>query len=98
MKQDSIQLIQKPVIQHEMARVGKSVTERLNALNIEGQVATEATVKSLKELRADLNKELAEFELQRKAIKEAVMNPYSEFEATYKIEISEKYKGIPRHT
>ena len=86
-------LKQKPIIEHNLVRVGTSVTERLNALNIEGQVATEETVGALKKLRAELNKELAEYEAQRKAVKEAVMLPYNELDEVYKTEVSEKYKS-----
>ena len=87
-----IKLIQKPIIQHALAEVGMSVTSRLAALNIENLVATDETIKSLKELRADLNKELSEYEGQRKQIKEAVSGPYVEFESVYKTEVSEKFK------
>lgn len=89
---ETIQLQQKPIIQHQLEIVGKSVSERLEKLNIKGQIASEDSVKSLKALRADLNKELDNFELQRKAIKEGVLNPYNDFEAVYKKEVSEKYK------
>jgi hypothetical protein len=88
---NEIKLVQTPIIIHELAIVGKSVTERLKVLNLENQVATEETVKSLKELRSELNKELADFEVQRKFIKEGVNKPYNDFEAIYKSEISEKY-------
>ena len=87
-----ILLVQKPVIQHALVEVGKSVTERIIALNLENLIATDDTVSALKKLRAELNKEFDEYEAQRKAIKEAVANPYMEFEAVYKVEISEKYK------
>ncbi len=89
---NEIKLVQKPVITHELVKMGESVTNRLAELNIENQVATTETVKSLKDLRAELNKELAGFEEQRMVIKKAVANPYQEFEALYKTEISEKYK------
>ena len=88
-----IKLIQSPVIQHALKEAGKQVTTRINELNLENLVATEDTVKSLKELRAELNKELNGYELQRKNIKEAVSAPYVEFEGVYKAEISEKYKA-----
>jgi hypothetical protein len=88
---EEVKLIQAPVIQHALAVAGQRVTERLAALNIEKQVATIDTVKALKELRAELNKELKTFEDQRKAIKTGVMNPYNEFENLYKTEISERY-------
>lgn len=93
MKTTSIELVQNPIIRENLREVGKSVTDRLEILNINGQVATVDTVKALKELRAELNKELAEFENQRKIVKEGVMSPYNEFETLYKSEISEKYKG-----
>jgi len=92
METTEIKLVQKPVIQHALVEVGKSVTARIFELNLENLVATEDTVKSLKTLRAELNKEFEGYELQRKAIKDAVSNPYLEFDAVYKAEISEKYK------
>lgn len=88
-----IKLVQSPIIVHALQAVGAEVTERLNALNVDGQIATVDTVKALKDLRAQLNKELENFESQRKFIKEGVLNPYNEFEAIYKAEISEKYKA-----
>ncbi|MFT3995739.1 MAG: DUF1351 domain-containing protein [Dysgonomonas sp.] len=89
---DLIKLVQHPVITHSLELMGASVTERLQSLNIEKQVATEDTIKTLKEIRAELNKESKEFESQRKGVKDAIMNPYNEFESTYKKEIIEKYK------
>lgn len=90
---NEIQLIQAPVIKHMLQVAGQNVTERIKALNLENQVATEETVKGLKSLRADLNKELTDYENQRKAIKEGVLNPYNEFEGIYKDEIATKYKA-----
>jgi hypothetical protein len=88
-----IQLVQKPEIRHSLQVVGARVTERLAELGVDTLVATEDTVKTLKELRAELNKELDSYEAQRKWVKEGVLNPYNEFEAIYKAEISEKYKA-----
>lgn len=90
---NQIELTQKPVIKHKLQEIGAKVTGRLSELNLENQVATSETIQTLKNLRAELNKELADFEGQRKAIKEGVNNPYLEFEAIYKVEISEKYKA-----
>lgn len=89
---NQIEITQKPVIKHRLHEVGASVTSRIEALNLENLVATDETIQSLKTLRAELNKELSEFEAQRKNIKEAVSGPYMDFEAAYKTEISEKYK------
>jgi hypothetical protein len=85
-------LVQNPIIKHDLVKVGRSVTERLSGLNLENQIATDKTIKSLKDLRAELNKELADYENQRKAIKAAVLNPYNELEDAYKTEVSGKYK------
>lgn len=89
---NSIQLVQSPIIKHTLESVGEKVTARITALGLEKQVATEATITTLKNTRAELNKEAKDFEAQRKTIKEAVMNPYAEFEDIYKSEILTKYK------
>ena len=92
-QEKEIQLVQVPKIVHRLQEVGARVTARLTELGVDTLVATEDTVKALKDLRAELNKELTDFEAQRKWVKEGVMNPYNEFETIYKAEISEKYKG-----
>lgn len=88
-----IKLVQSPIITHKLQEAGKEVSKRIEELELDKQIATVETVKSLKDLRAELNKELADFETQRKLIKEGVNTPYLEFEAIYKVEISEKYKS-----
>ena len=81
-----------PVIEHDLVNVGRSVTERINALNLEAQVVTEDTVQTLKKLKAELVKEATEWENQRKAVKKIVNDPYTEFEEVYKTEVICKYK------
>lgn len=90
---NEIKITQYPVISHKLIEAGKNVTKRIEDLELEKQVATVETVKALKDLRAELNKELENLETQRKAIKEGVNKPYLEFEDVYKTEISEKYKS-----
>lgn len=87
-----ISLKQVPVIQYkqELAKIGLSIDKRLKELNIDGQIATVETIKSLKDLRADFNKEFKEFETQRTSIKKEVLAPYDEFEKEYKTSIKEK--------
>lgn len=85
-------LIQSPIIEHSLIELGNRVSQRLKELNLSNQVATEETIKTLKVLRAELNKESKDFEEKRKAIKDAVLNPYNDFETIYKEQISEKYK------
>src|SRR5690606_32514635 len=81
-----------PVIQHKLVEVGANVTKRIEELNLSNLIATDETIKSLKDLRAELNKEFTDFEGQRKALKQAVADPYVEFESVYNVEISAKYK------
>lgn len=88
----SITLVQNPIIKHNLEIIGKSITKKISELNLKNQVATEDTVKTLKEIRAELNKESKEYELQRKAIKDAVMNPYLDFEKVFKEQITDKFK------
>lgn len=87
-----ISLKQVPIIQYkqELAKIGESIDKRLKELNIDGQIATIDTIKSLKDTRADFNKELKEFEAQRTAIKKDILSPYDEFEKEYKTAIKEK--------
>lgn len=91
-KQTAIELVQLPIIREHLAVVGAEVSERINALDIKNIIANEESVKRLKNIRAELNKELDVYEAQRKTIKESIFAPYNEFERIYKTEISEKYK------
>ena len=81
-----------PVIEHDLVKVGKLVDERLAQLNIANLVATDETIQAMKSLRADLNKELKDYEEQRKVVKELITKPYSEMEVVYKQMVSDKYK------
>lgn len=89
----AIILKQNAVIQHDLLNVGKMVDERLEELNIENLVATDDTIRALKTLRTELNKELRDFEEQRKTIKNIVAKPYMDLEEVYKEEVSEKYNN-----
>ena len=66
-----------PVIEHDLVKVGNLVDKRLAQLNVANLVATDETIQSLKTLRADLNKELKEYEEQRKVVKDLITKPYS---------------------
>ena len=90
--QEIILLKQEPIIEYSLlAEVGEAIQARIVDLNLDGQVVTDQTVKSVKDMRAELNKEFAEFEKQRKFIKEAVSKPYQEFEAKYKEFVAKHY-------
>ena len=64
-------------------------TRTRNAMQL---VCTEETRKDVKSIRTELSKEFAEMENQRKRVKEAIMEPYNQFEAVYKECISDPYK------
>ena len=69
-----IRVVQLPEIEEHLQSIKVAVTQKVNdALSL---VCTEDTVKSVKAVRADLNKERNEFEEQRKAVKKAIMSPY----------------------
>lgn len=73
---------QLPIIKQQLidikAKVDSTVEEVLS-LDV-----TEETVKEIKNKRADLNKLATAFEEKRKAVKNAVLKPYEEFEEVYK--------------
>ena len=85
-----IRVVQLPEIEEHLQSIKVAVTQKVNdALSL---ICTEDTVKSVKAVRADLNKDLKDFEERRKAVKKAIMSPYEQFEAVYKECISDTYK------
>jgi len=88
-----IELKQDPIIKHDLVSVGKNVAKRIDDLNLDKIVATTETLKYYKETRAELNKEFLEYDTQRKSVKAAVNKPYSELDAVFKVEITERYKS-----
>ena len=85
-----IRVVQLPEIEEHLQSIKVAVTQKVNdALSL---ICTEDTVKSVKAVRADLNKDLKDFEERRKAVKKAIMTPYEQFEAVYKECISDTYK------
>lgn len=88
---EEIKLVQVPVIEHKLKEAGKKVSERLAALNIDGQVATIDTVKALKKLRAELNKESGKLKDQLKEVDKEVSAPMAALKELFKSEITDKY-------
>ena len=90
MNNDIIVIKQLPVIEEQLQAIKAEVTEKVeNALCL---VCNEETVKSIKAVRADLNKDFKDFEERRKAVKKAIMTPYEQFETVYKDCIADTYK------
>lgn len=80
---------QLPEIDERLRTVKDSVDKRVSdALSM---VCTEETVQAVKAERAKLNQEFAILEDQRKAAKKAVLEPYEQFEKTYKECVSDAF-------
>ena len=93
MNENLITVQQLPVIVYErLESVGQEIDKRIAALDLDKQLVTEDTKKAIKETRAMLNKELKDFEEQRKRIKEQVVAPYEAFEKAYNSFIKVKYE------
>ena len=93
MNENLITVQQLPVIVYErLESVGQEIDKRIEALDLDKQLVTEDTKKAVKDTRAMLNKELKDFEEQRKRIKEQVVAPYEAFEKAYNAFIKVKYE------
>lgn len=92
MNEELITLKQPPIIVYEKIKaVGQQIEAKIAELNLDNQLVTNETLKSAKNTRAMLSKELAIFEEQRKYIKEQVNVPYKAFEEAYKEHIKVHY-------
>ena len=93
MNENLITLKQAPIIVYEKIKaVGQQIEAKIAELNLDNQLVTEDTKQALKNTRAELNKEFATFEQQRKLIKEMVNAPYEAFEKAYKDNIKVHYE------
>ena len=92
MNENLITLKQAPVIIYEKIKaVGQQIEAKIAELNLDNQLVTDETLKSAKNTRTMLRKELDDFETQRKYIKEQVNAPYEAFENAYKEHIKVHY-------
>ena len=92
MNEQLITLKQAPIIVYEKIKaVGQQIEAKIAELNLDNQLVTEDTLKSAKNTRTTLRKELDDFETQRKYIKEQVNAPYEAFEKAYKEHIKVHY-------
>lgn len=89
--QDLIVVKQLPIIQEQLKTLSTEIDEKVE--NAKSLICTEETVKEVKQVRADLNKEFKDLEIQRKLVKEQVLAPYMQFEEIYKQCVSDKYKN-----
>lgn len=89
--QDLIVVKQLPQIEEHLKEISIDIDKKVE--NAKSLICTEENVKTIKQVRADLNKEFKEVEQQRKMVKEQILAPYMQFEEIYKTYISDKYKG-----
>ena len=82
---------QLPIIQEQLKQLSTEIEQKVE--NAKKLVCTEETVKEVKQVRTDLNKEFKDLETQRKLVKEQVLAPYMQFEEVYKQYVSDKYKN-----
>jgi len=81
---------QLPIIKEQIKQASELVSIKVeNALSL---VCNEETVKEIKNIRAELNKELKAFEETKKEVEKEVLAPWNDFKARYKESITDKYK------
>ena len=85
-----IQVKQLPIIEEQLRTIKAEIEKQADeALSL---VCNEDTVQTVKSKRAELNKLFTSLEEQRKAVKQAVMGPYNDFEKIYKECVTETLK------
>lgn len=91
MKNNLMVVKQLPIIEERLKTISDEIDRRISiALSME---CTEETVKEVKKLRAELNKEKAIFEDERKEIKAAIMAPFEAFDINFDKYIKSKYEA-----
>ena len=88
---DLIIVKQLPQIEEHLKELSTEIDKKVE--NAKSLVCTEESVKAIKQIRANLNKEFKDLETQRKNVKEQILAPYMQFEEVYKTYISEKYES-----
>ena len=89
--QDLIIVKQLPQIEEHLKELSIDVDKKVEYAK--SLICTDENIKTIKQVRADLNKEFKGVEQQRKLVKEQILAPYMKFEDVYKQYISDKYKS-----
>lgn len=90
-KQELIKIEQLPIIKEQLKNVSTEIDKEVE--QAKSLVCTEENIKIVKEVRAKLNNIFKALEEQRKNVKNAVMQPYNDFEKVYKECVSDKFKS-----
>ena len=85
-----MKVTQLPVIEEHLRSRKEQTEQRVaEAMSL---VCTDETLTSVKNIRAEMNREFADAETQHKAIKAAIMEKYDSFESVYRECIADPYK------
>lgn len=90
MIENLIVIKQLPQIEEHLKDLSSEIDIKVE--NAKKLVCTEESVKTVKQVRADLTKDFKNLEEQRKTVKEQILAPYMQFEEVYKTYVSNKYK------
>lgn len=90
MDSNLIVIKQLPVIEEHLQKMRLEIEQRVGMAN--ALECSEDTRKEVKKVRAQLNKDLEDFENRRKEVKKKIEEPYKQFEQIYKENISEPFK------
>ena len=90
MDNNLMKVTQLPVIEEHLRSRKEQTEQRVaEAMSL---ACTDETLTSVKNIRAEMNREFADAETQRKAIKSAIMEKYDSFESVYRECIADPYK------
>lgn len=76
-----IKVVQLPVIEEHLRGMQADIKRRVD--EAKSLACTPETLADVKKVRSELNKQFADLEERRKAVKKAIMEPYDKFEAVY---------------
>jgi len=90
-EQQLIQVVQLPIITQKLRELAPEIDRQV--AEAKSLACTEETVTAVKKARAAMNAQFAGLEERRKAVKQAIMAPYDEFEKVYKEFITDKFRS-----
>lgn len=87
----ALRCVQAPVISEDLEGVKRQL--ELVLAEVAQLPDNDESMKRIKDLRAELNREFAAMEAQRKEVKRQVLQPYTQAEAKYKVCIADPYRA-----
>ena len=87
-----VRVKQTPIIEQRLSEI-KDIFEQ-KAAEARAMVCTEQSRTAVKAMRADVRRDFDELENLRKAVKNAVLEPYNEFERLYREYVADPHKAL----